>query len=304
MMYNNIKIGLLGGDLRQVALARRLASLGFETAVWGLGTCSSEIGSAVRCVDYSDAVRGAAAVILPLPASADGVRINCPLCDDKGELRLTNVMELAGNKVIVLAGKADKTLKDLAVEHKVKLIDYFDSEELQIKNALPTAEGAIEIAMRELPVTIMGSRCAVLGYGRVAKAVAGTLTALGADVTVAARKKSDLAWAELERCHPVDIQKFLHSIPHFGNEKFDVIFNTVPAAVIDEDALKNISADTLIIDLAASPGGVDVKAAKESGHKVIWALSLPGKTSPYTAGNIICDTVIDILEKEGVIQST
>lgn len=302
-MYNNIKIGLLGGDLRQVALARRLAALGFETAVWGLGVCSSEFGSAVRCVDFSDAVRNSAAVILPLPASADGVRLNCPLAGDKSELRLTKIMELAGSKTIVLAGKADKMLKDLASEHGVKLVDYFDSEELQIKNAVPTAEGAVEIAMRELPITVMGSRCAVLGYGRVAKAVAGTLTALGADVTVAARKKSDLAWAEIDRCHPVNIQKFLHGARHLDDEKFDVIFNTVPAVVLDEDSLKNISLDTLIIDLAASPGGVDVRAAKETGHKVIWALSLPGKTSPFTAGNIICDTVIDILEKEGVIKS-
>lgn len=303
-MYNNIKIGLLGGDLRQVALARRLASLGFETAVWGMGICSSEIGSAVKCVDYSDAIRGSLAVILPLPASADGVRLNCPLSEDKSELRLTKIMELAGNKVIVLAGKADKALIDLAVEHKTKLIDYFESEELQIKNALPTAEGAIEIAMRELPITIMGSRCAVLGYGRVAKTVSGALTALGADVTVAARKKSDLAWAELDRCHPVNIQKFLNSGSYHGENKFDVIFNTVPATIIDGESLKNISTDTLIIDLAASPGGVDIKAARETGHKVIWALSLPGKTSPYTAGKIICDTVIDILEKEGVIESS
>lgn len=303
-MYNNIKIGLLGGDLRQVALARRLASLGFETAVWGMGICSSEIGSAVKCVDYSDAIRGSLAVILPLPASADGVRLNCPLSEDKSELRLTKIMELAGNKVIVLAGKADKALIDLAAEHKTKLIDYFESEELQIKNALPTAEGAIEIAMRELPITIMGSRCAVLGYGRVAKTVSGALTALGADVTVAARKKSDLAWAELDRCHPVNIQKFLNSGSYHGENKFDVIFNTVPAMIIDGESLKNISTDTLIIDLAASPGGVDIKAAKETGHKVIWALSLPGKTSPYTAGKIICDTVIDILEKEGVIESS
>ena len=304
-MYDSIKIGLLGGDLRQTALAKNLASLRFETAVWGLGVFTREcdIGSAVRCVDFADAVRDSAAVILPLPASVDGVRLNCPLADDKSELRLTQIMELAGQNTLVLAGKIDRELKNLASENGVKLIDYFESEELQIKNAVPTAEGAIEIAMRELPITIMGSKCAVLGYGRVAKILAKTLISLGADVTAAARSKTDLAWAATDRCNAVSLNTFLRDGEYQQKCKFDVVFNTIPSCIIGRAALDIIPTGTLIIDLATSPGGIDVHASRETGHNVIWALSLPGKTSPYTAGKIICDTVVDILEKEGVIPS-
>jgi len=304
-MYNSIKIGLLGGDLRQIALAKKLASLGFETAVWGLGACvpESEIGSAVRCVDFTGAVRDSSAVVLPLPASIDGVRLNCPLANDKSELRLMQIMDIVSENAIVLAGKADRELKTLASARGVKLIDYFESEELQIKNAVPTAEGAIEIAMRELPITIMGSKCAILGYGRVAKALAKTLVALGADVTAAARSKTDLAWAATDRCTPMNLNTFLRNREYQANSKFDVIFNTIPYCVINKDALGIIPPTTLIIDLAASPGGIDVNESRETMHSVIWALSLPGKTSPYTAGKIICDTVVDILEREGVIHS-
>ena len=44
-------------------------------------------------------------------------------------------------------------------------------------------------------------------------------------------------------------------------------------------------------------GGVDFDAAKEAGVKVIWALSLPGKTAPITAGKIIKDTILNILNE-------
>lgn len=46
--------------------------------------------------------------------------------------------------------------------------------------------------------------------------------------------------------------------------------------------------------------GVDLTAAREFNLRVIWALSLPGKTAPVTAGEIIKNTVINILKETGV----
>ena len=40
--------------------------------------------------------------------------------------------------------------------------------------------------------------------------------------------------------------------------------------------------------------------ATELGKKVIWLLSLPGKVAPKTAGEIIKDTIINILNELGV----
>ncbi len=296
-MYNNIKIGLLGGDLRQVALAKKLASMGFETAVWGLGVGGSDmLGEAVKCVDFRSAISSSSAVILPLPISADGLRVNCPLAKDSEELRLTQLVGLLEKNTIVLAGRLTDETRAVFDSGGIKIIDYYESEELQIKNAVPTAEGALAIAMNELPVTIRKSKCAVLGYGRIGKVLAEMLNNMGADVTVAARKSTDRVWAETVGCNSEDFKEFFKS-----DEKFNVIFNTVPSCIIGKEELSKIPLDTLIIDLAASPGGIDVKAVRESGHKVIWALSLPGKCSPFTAGEIIGDTIVDILRREGVV---
>ena len=40
----------------------------------------------------------------------------------------------------------------------------------------------------------------------------------------------------------------------------------------------------------SKPGGVDLGAAGKLGLTVIWALSLPGKVAPVTAGAAIRDT--------------
>lgn len=50
--------------------------------------------------------------------------------------------------------------------------------------------------------------------------------------------------------------------------------------------------------MASKSWGVDVEAAAALGVKVIWALSLPGKTSPVTAGQIVADTILGILAEE------
>jgi len=45
---------------------------------------------------------------------------------------------------------------------------------------------------------------------------------------------------------------------------------------------------------------VDFETAAQLGLKVIWALSLPGNVAPITAGIIITDTILNLLEELGV----
>jgi len=76
--------------------------------------------------------------------------------------------------------------------------------------------------------------------------------------------------------------------------KKQIVFNTVPATVLNEDTLAAADDNCLIIDLASKPGGIDFATAKKLGLKTIWALSLPGKVAPITAGEIIFNTIQNI----------
>ena len=295
-MVETVKIGILGGDMRQTALARRLSEMGFETATWGL-PAESDLGGAVRCGDWHGAASGSRAVILPLPASVDGVRVNAPFADGY-DLRMSHLMNELPADTLLVGGKFDFGIKEAAKENNIPLLDYFECEELQIKNAVPTAEGAVEIAMRELPITLFGAKTLVCGYGRIGKVLGRLLRGIGAEVSVSARRPEDLATATVNGLSPV----------RFGSDAFrraaadaDVIFNTVPAKIIDKTLLDGLEHCRLIIDLASGKGGVDFTVASARGIKAIHALSLPGKVAPFTAGQIICDCVLELLVREGVI---
>ena len=160
-------------------------------------------------------------------------------------------------------------------------------------NALPTAEGAINIAMQEMPGMIANSKILIMGYGRIGKLLAHKLNGLDAQIWISARKSKDLAWIEAFGYNAVtynEIDDFLH--------EFDVIFNTVPSLLLDEQRLQNIKEECVIIDLASNPGGIDFLSAKNLGRNVIWALSLPGKYAPLTAGKILARTLKIIMEEE------
>ncbi|MHB1154170.1 MAG: dipicolinate synthase subunit DpsA [Eubacteriales bacterium] len=294
---NNIKIGFVGGDMRQSAAAAFLARRGYECAVFGLEPdlklytlADNSEGGITRSTSLSGALTGAVMVVLPLPCTNDGIRVNCPAgCD----IRLADVFGLLTPSQIATGGRLNENIHKLAESAGVKIYDYYEREELAVGNSVPTVEGAVAIAMAELPITLHGSRALIYGYGRIGKVLAKTLIALGAEVTVAARKLEDFAWIKVNGCHTQNIYELPVCKP-------DVVFNTVPAPVLGREALTALEPGTLIIELASKPGGVDMKAAEEMGHRVIWALSLPGRVAPVTSGKIIADCLIAILREGGI----
>jgi len=299
-METKSKIGVLGGDRRQLALCSLFADKGFECALWGIESSSSgSLDNVVKCVDWKCAVNGADAVILPLPLTTDGVRLNCSNSSGSTETyipRITEIIQSLDRKTLLFAGKIPVNLRRFASEHNIRFIDYYESEEFQIKNAVPTVEGAISIAIKELDITLADARCAVVGYGRIGRTLGVKLNALGSRTSCIARSGKDLAWASCDGCVPIKLQEYSPL-----KDCFDVIFNTVPHMIFSGDLLRDMGKNTLIIDLASQGCGVDTAEAEKYGIKTIKALSLPGKTSPFTAGKIIFESVYEVLREEGEV---
>ena len=234
-----------------------------------------------------------------LPATPDGVRVHMPLAQNMPAPPIAALFREIAPTVRIMGGRFSPTVRALAEELGRPLYDYFASDELQRKNALPTAEGAVCILMKETALTVAGMPVAVTGYGRVSRALCELLYAMHAKVTVAARKESDLAdaaahgYATVSIAEPAGLRSLCHGQC--------AIFNTVPCWLFTDDVLKEMQKNTLLIDLASAPGGVDANAAGKYGIRVIWALSIPGKYAPVTAGRIVADTVLDDLKKEGIL---
>lgn len=277
-----------GGDLRQVRLAQSLQEDGHRVETFAM-----EHRPDPGLLPGSDTMRGMErcdCVILPLPVTGGDGMLNAPLSDLR--LPVEELLKGLSPGQIVCAGRVTQSMRVLAEQKQLILRDYFDREELAVANAVPTAEGAIQIAMEELPTTLYGQRVLVIGFGRLGKVLAHRLHGLGAKVTVSARSYGDLAW----------IEAYGYTPEHTGQltgwlSSYDLIINTVPARVLDYPQLVDLKEGCLVIDLASRPGGVNQKAAAQLGVKVIWALSLPGKAAPATAGLILRDTVYHILQE-------
>lgn len=124
--------------------------------------------------------------------------------------------------------------------------------------------------MEELPTTIYGQKVLLTGFGRITKVMIKALIGLGAKVSVAARKYSDIEWAKIYGCEGIHISQLNDSL-----SSYDIVFNTVPAVLLDEKRLSLLKDSCLVIDLASKPGGVDFDTARSLGIKTIWALALP-----------------------------
>ena len=82
------KIAMLGGDERQIYLARALAKRGRAVYAWGLGSDFDRICPAKAVQTPSEALDGASVVLLPMPASLDGKKLDIRLIVDRCSVEL------------------------------------------------------------------------------------------------------------------------------------------------------------------------------------------------------------------------
>lgn len=276
-------ITVLGGDLRQVRLAELLLADGRDAVTWGL-----EQGGGPNAVPLGKALEREL-IILPLPVCRGG-ELNLPLTDTS--LTADQLWPRLRYDQLLLGGQTGELSSRLMADFGLTLLDYYAREETQIANAVPTAEGAIQRAMEATERTLHGSRCLIIGFGRIGKLLSRRLQGLGAQVEVFARKFSDQAWVEAS-----GYQSFRFGSGELG--RFDLIFNTAPALVLDARRLEELREDCVILELASPPGGVDCQAAEQLGRRVVRAAGLPGKVAPVTAAAAVRDSIYHILEERG-----
>lgn len=274
----NKTFGVIGGDRRLVELGRLLEERGCCVYSYGAGREETE-----------EALQRA--------ASADVVVLPLPLCNQEGLLNGTSLStaELFSQmspEQILLAGGVKETQRQEADRYGLHLVDYFQ-EELKVANAAATADAALLVAMEQLDRSLLGSNCLVLGFGRIGKFLCNRLDGLGAQVTAAARKPEDRAWIRGYGYQAREIGALSGTL-----DTVDVLFNTVPALLLDETLLAQLPKSCLLVDLASVPG-MDQTAVERLGLRSVWARALPGRLVPQTAAEAIAQVLHRILEEGG-----
>ncbi len=282
--------GIIGGDMRQAALAESISGDG--NIAYACFLEKAPLSDRVKKAGLEETALRCGYIVLPLPAVAGGKYLKADLSYGKILLDDGFAEKLQGKKIF--CGMAEKLKATSRLWENNEIYDYSESEEFKIGNALLTAEGALGTAMREFGGTVHGSRCLVAGFGRIGKTLAYMLRGIGADVAVSARKRTDLSWIKTYGYRPVPAGSMCAA------GRYDIIFNTVPEVIFDKGTLGALDKNTLIIDLASPPGGVDMEAARECKIKTVAALSLPGKTAPEAAGEIIKNIIYNIINETSV----
>lgn len=239
--------------------------------------------------DAGEDFSGVRLLILPVPLSRDGQTVHAPSADSP--IRLQALADSLPADAQVFCGMPREAAA-LFFRRGIRLYDYAAREEFAARNAVPTAEGTAQILLQTLPTTVRGTQILVTGYGRTARACAKLLSAMGAQITIAARRCSSLAYADMDGYRSL----YLCELPRFMHE-MDAVVNTVPSTVLTRDVLRAMRRDCPVVEIASAPYGTDMDAAAEMGIYVQIAPSLPGKTAPKTAGIILAETVLNILRE-------
>ncbi|NLV16923.1 MAG: dipicolinate synthase subunit DpsA [Syntrophomonadaceae bacterium] len=281
---SGVKIAVLGGDDRELILVAELVTLGATVTVVGFPREKIKHGAFVS-KSIEDGLRGAEVAICPLLGTDRNGVIRAIYTEE--QLLLTEkALNGMTKPALVIIGSARPFLRDWAAKGEISLLEIIEMDEIAILNSIPTAEGALQIAMQELKTTIHGSRSMVLGFGRVGVTLGRMLRSLGSDVSVVSNQQSELARAYEMGCTRVPLELLEDRV-----SSMTVVFNTVPAAVLTGNVLRRMSPDTLIIDLASTPGGTDFETANEYGIKALLAPGLPGKVAPVMAGGILAEVI-------------
>ncbi len=234
------------------------------------------------------AVQGAGVVILPLPASRDGVHPTAT----QPVPTLEQIFSRVDDEALVLGGALSPAVREAAARHSLTLRDYYESEQLLLGNAALTAEAAVAMAALDLPTSLQGAHTVILGGGRIAFALLVRLLALGARVTLLARREEVRARAATLGAEVAELPPVGPVFP----QGTAAVFSTVPAKICGPSSLSTLSRGCYFYDLGG--GALDTREAEACGILTPSVAALPGKYSPVSAGELIFREICEILGEE------
>lgn len=270
-IWQNLAVAFVGGDARETEMAYIAAGAGATVRVFG---CPAPDGSRVTVADsLAHALDGARIAVLPVPYSAIDGSLYAPFADAPIHVGAAELSKMSSDAHVII-GKSDEALASAAREAGVSVHEYENDTDLMLLRAPAIAEGAIKVAIERSPLTIHDTPIGLIGFGRIGQTLARGLLALNGRLHVFARRPEAraAAYAMGASSHALeDIPKLFPDL--------EIVYNCVPAPVLSDARLAHLRAGSLVIDLAAPPGGVDREAAEARGLVAVWARGL-GASAP------------------------
>lgn len=287
-MLTGKHVVFLGGDARQLEVIKSFIEMNTHVSLMGYDNLETPLSGATLRELTPENLQKVDIIVLPIVGTDEQGKISSVFTSKTLTLAAEH-FEALPKECLIFTGIARPYLKNSCHSYGLMLFELMERDDVAIYNSIPTVEGALMMAIQNTDITIHGSECAVLGLGRVGLSLARALHSIGAKVKVGVRCPGDFA-----RAFEMGLEAFDTQFLENNLQNTEIIFNTVPALLLTEDVLSKVPYDTVIIDLASKPGGVDYVFAEKRGIKAILAPSLPGIVAPKTAGKILAQTITQL----------
>ncbi|CAA7602524.1 dipicolinic acid synthetase, A subunit [Acididesulfobacillus acetoxydans] len=297
LALKGIRLAVVGGDDREIYLIPELQKLGAYIVGVGLEKAAPLEGVTVVS-SLLEAVTQVDALLFPMFGTDERGLVKAKY--GKTPIVLNKeVLQAIPSRVPLFIGWARPALKSAADMMGIRIVETANLTDLAILNSIPSAEGALQMAMEATKITLHGSESFVIGLGHTGWTIVRMLKGIGAHVTGVARKPADLARAAEMGLRPVHLSDLEEKIG-----EAEIVFNTAPAPVLDRVLLERMSKDAVIIDLASIPGGTDFEYAQLLGIKALLAPGLPGIVAPKTAGKILAQIYPQLLRQLSTVNTS
>lgn len=286
---NQYDIAIVGGDRRIACMAPILAGKGYRVICYG----SQNTDETDRALSLKEALDTTGAIVCGIPFEKEGFVYS----ESDASIPLTELQRCLRKHQKIFGGVIPEDFRRLCEEREIGCYDFMRDEPLTLFNAVATAEGAILEALAHKETILHRSDCLVLGFGRCGSLIAQRLRGLSAHVTVSVGNPTELAMAGAQGFHTLPLARLRQEIG-----RFDYVFNTIPACYLDENCLRKVHPECMIIDIASGRTGVDYKAAEELSLPVRYCPGLPGKYASVSCAQKLADFVLSNIhsKKKGV----
>ncbi|MDP5273494.1 dipicolinate synthase subunit DpsA [Chengkuizengella axinellae] len=291
-MLTGIHVAFLGGDARQLEVIEKFSELDASITLIGFDNLEPKYSGVKHAELNEEVLKTVDVLILHAVVANNTGKIDSIFSSKELQLTESHLKSLPKHAKLY-TGFSKPYFRSLCQENRVELIELFERDDVAIYNSIPTAEGAIMMAIENTDITIHGSRCIVLGLGRTGVTLARTLKGIGAQVSVGVRRHEHFARAYEMQLNPFLLRDLCKEVTDI-----DLLFNTIPTMIVTAEVIAHIPHRAVIIDLASKPGGTDFRFAEKRGVKAMIAPGLPGIVAPKTAGQIIAKSLIQLISED------
>lgn len=280
---------VLGGDLRYLEIIDNLKSKYNVSVVGYKNTYIDD----VKNIDIDNInISLYDVIVLPINGVMDKNMINCRFNNVPIKLPQDLFVDSKEN-VLIFSGISTPYLDKMLEVSNRDCVYMMKDKEVIRKNAVPTAEGVLADVINNTEHTLSDSKILVFGYGNIGKVIVKYLNLLGANTCVSIIDSDDKKILDAIGIKCFYSNSISDLVEHIGCA--DVIINTVPSTIIDDNLIKYINKDCYVLDVASHPHGINREVLDEFFIKNKLYLGIPGKVAPKTSGKILCKKINEVM---------